>query len=121
MAGHRPVETSAGGGEHTQAISARSRLSRGKSRGKRDELQRTLAQFDRQRAILTQVITDLRQRLGDDPDMVPLKFAAADTRYCAETIRQWLIRGLVAAERRGGRWFVSCSSLAAHLDRQHTR
>jgi hypothetical protein len=36
-------------------------------------------------------------------------------RYTYECVRLWCIRGLIIAEKRGGRWFVDEASLNARL------
>ena len=64
------------------------------------------------------IATEGRRVSKPQPSMVPLKQAAGQTGFSPETIRLWILRGLVKAERRGGRWFVDTLSLA---DRIRTR
>ena len=84
-----------------------------------DQLRQVLVGLEAQREALSQAILTLRQALDvhDAPEaFVPLKRAAFDTDYCVETLRQWIVAGLVAGQRRGGRWFVSVASLRRYLE-----
>jgi hypothetical protein len=83
-----------------------------------DQLRQVLAGLEAQREQLSQAIANLRQAIDrpNAPDgLVPLKRAAADTKFCPETVRLWVAAGLVAGERRGGSWFVDPQSLAERI------
>ena len=84
-----------------------------------DELRRTLERIENLHIHMAREIEALRRTIGDDPDLIPLKVAAADTRFNMETVRQWLIRGVVAGRRIGGRWFVSRRALHEYLRHRH--
>lgn len=87
----------------------------------RDELLAVLARLERQRNEFAQTIESLRQTVndGDPPNFIPLKAAAGRTRYSVETVRQWVVRGIVIGKRVGGRWLVELGSLEAYV-RQRT-
>lgn len=46
---------------------------------------------------------------------LPLKAAAIDVAVEYENARSWCERGVVVAEKRGGRWFVRLDNLHAHV------
>jgi hypothetical protein len=48
-------------------------------------------------------------------ELVPLKVAAGQSQFNAETIRLWASKRLIKSERRGGRWFVDPQSLAERI------
>jgi hypothetical protein len=48
---------------------------------------------------------------------LPMKAAAHDCGPEYETVRQWVVRGLVEGRRDGGRWLVNTVSLMARKDR----
>lgn len=48
------------------------------------------------------------------PEWVALK-AVPHGQFSYEAVRKWCEDGVIVAEKRGGRWFVVKTSLAAHL------
>jgi hypothetical protein len=78
-----------------------------------DELRQTLARIERHLAELAK--TNNPHSFKIDGNWIPLKTAAIDSNFSMETIRLWAVRGLLAAKRIGGKWFVDRRALEEYL------
>lgn len=84
-----------------------------------NELAQLIEALERQAAELSQIAASLR-RDNASPDLIPLKAAAAHSRFSYESVRLWARRGIINAQQVGGRWLVSKASLDAHMKRRRS-